>query len=114
MLKDLPKITCRPGLSLPAVDLSSVKKNMKHSTVCDVDVLSAALYPEGTDYFFRFQDCFGPVEKLNTRIFFVGPKMGEEFEVSCLLTILKLYIILKYIHQHNKIIYVCVCLHKIV
>lgn len=73
---------CRPGKCLPPVDLSAVKKNMKHSTACDVDVLSAVLYPEGTDYYLSFQECYGPVEKLNTRIFLVGPKMGEEFEVQ--------------------------------
>lgn len=44
--------------------------------------MSAALYPKVCDDFIAFKNEFGPVSLLNTRIFLVGPKVGEEFEVS--------------------------------
>ena len=35
-----------------------------------------------TDEFLHFRKKFGPVDKLDTRIFLTGPKVGEEFEVE--------------------------------
>lgn len=32
--------------------------------------------------FFRFREEYGPVDKLGTRHFLVGPKIAEEFEVT--------------------------------
>ena len=44
--------------------------------------MSAALYPEVTEDYLTFHETFGPVDKLDTRIFLTGPKVGEEFEVT--------------------------------
>lgn len=48
----------------------------------EYDVMSAALYPEVTKDYLNFRSEYGPVDKLNTRIFLTGPKVGEEFEVT--------------------------------
>ena len=46
------------------------------------DVLSAALYPDVFKDYMIFKEEFGPVHGLPTRLFFVGPEIGEEFEVQ--------------------------------
>lgn len=35
-----------------------------------------------TEDFLAFREKYGPVDKLDTRIFLTGPKVGEEFEVK--------------------------------
>lgn len=47
-------------------------------------VISAALYPKVTDDFLEFHDKYGPVDTLDTKIFFVGPKVAQEMEVCTL------------------------------
>lgn len=44
--------------------------------------MSAALYPQVTEDYLTFRESFGPVDKLDTRIFLTGPKVGEEFDVT--------------------------------
>lgn len=36
--------------------------------------MSSALYPQVAGDFLRFKESYGPVDKLNTRVFLVGPK----------------------------------------
>ena len=66
---------------------TSEYRDRKHRTlikgpISDLDVLSAALYPKVADDFFKFREENGPVDKLSTRHFLVGPKIAEEFEVT--------------------------------
>ncbi|GAB0095614.1 Pyruvate carboxylase [Sergentomyia squamirostris] len=84
VLKDMPRVEGRPGASLEALDFTHLKGDLKesHAKVSDRDVMSAALYPQVTNDFLTFRDSFGPVDKLDTRIFLTGPKVGEEFEVT--------------------------------
>ncbi|XP_055372836.1 pyruvate carboxylase, mitochondrial-like isoform X1 [Condylostylus longicornis] len=84
VLKDMERIEGRPGEKLQHLDFDKIKKDLKesHKIVRDWDVMSAALYPQVTNDFLNFRDEFGPVDKLDTRIFLTGPKVGEEFEVS--------------------------------
>lgn len=84
VLKDMPRIEGRPGASLPPLDFDKLKVDLleTHQQVTDKDVMSAALYPQVTDDFLTFKELYGPVDKLSTRIFLVGPKVGEEFEVA--------------------------------
>ncbi|XP_058054689.1 pyruvate carboxylase, mitochondrial isoform X2 [Anopheles bellator] len=84
VLKDMPRIEGRPGAQLAPLDLDALKKSLleSHPDVSDRDVMSAALYPQVTNDFLNFRDTYGPVDKLNTRVFLTGPKVGEEFEVS--------------------------------
>ncbi|XP_075233438.1 pyruvate carboxylase isoform X2 [Lycorma delicatula] len=84
VLKDMPRIAGRPGASLPSFDFDKLKKDLqeRHPRIGDRDVMSSALYPEVTEDYLNFKEKFGPVDKLDTRIFLVGPKVGEEFEVT--------------------------------
>ena len=50
--------------------------------ILDYDVMSAAMYPKEAKDFFKFRQQYGPVDKLDTRHFLVGPEMGEEFDVD--------------------------------
>jgi pyruvate carboxylase len=86
VLKNMARVEGRPGASLAPFDFGALKKDLqqRHPHISDKDVMSAALYPAVAEEFFDFRDKFGPVDKLDTRIFLTGPKVGEEFEVSVL------------------------------
>ncbi|XP_039501951.1 pyruvate carboxylase, mitochondrial isoform X2 [Drosophila santomea] len=83
VLKDMPRIEGRPGAELKDLDFDKLKKELQesHSCVTNRDVMSAALYPQVTNDFLNFREKYGPVDKLDTRIFLTGPKVGEEFDV---------------------------------
>lgn len=80
----MPRIEGRPGASLPPLDFGKLKEDLqeRHGHVTEKDVISAALYPSVTEDYLNFRDEYGPVDKLETRVFLVGPKVGEEIEVS--------------------------------
>nr|XP_022906264.1 pyruvate carboxylase, mitochondrial isoform X2 [Onthophagus taurus] len=84
VLKNMPRIDGRPGESMPPFDFEKLKKELQEvfPTVDEMDVMSAALYPQVTKDFLAFHQQYGPVDKLDTRMFLVGPKVGEEFEVT--------------------------------
>ncbi|KAG8034830.1 hypothetical protein G9C98_007906 [Cotesia typhae] len=84
VLKDMPRVQGRPGESLPPLDFGKLEKDLReaHPTITEKDVMSAALYPQVTNDYLKFKETFGPVDKLNTRIFLTGPKVGEEFDVT--------------------------------
>lgn len=84
VLKDMPRVKGRPGASLAPLDFDTLKCQLQESYphVSYKDVMSAALYPKVTNDYLNFRDKFGPVDKLETRIFLVGPKVGEEFDVT--------------------------------
>ncbi|KAH8237063.1 hypothetical protein KR038_003474 [Drosophila bunnanda] len=83
VLKDMPRIEGRPGAELEPLDFGKLKKDLKesHASITDRDVMSAALYPQVTNDYLHFREKYGPVDKLDTRIFLTGPNVGEEFEV---------------------------------
>ena len=80
----MPRVKGRPGENLKPLDFNKLKAEVKeaHPQATDRDVMSAALYPEVTNDFLTFRESFGPVDKLDTRIFLTGPKVGEEFDVT--------------------------------
>lgn len=80
----MPRVKGRPGESLAPFDFGKLKEELteSHPTVTDKDVMSAALYPEVTKDYLSFKEKYGSVDKLDTRIFLTGPKVGEEFEVT--------------------------------
>ncbi|XP_063976631.1 pyruvate carboxylase, mitochondrial [Diachasmimorpha longicaudata] len=84
VLKDMPRVKGRPGASLAPLDFGKLEKELResHPTISEKDIMSAALYPQVTEDFLTFREQFGPVDKLETRIFLTGPKVGEEFEVT--------------------------------
>ncbi|XP_043232685.1 pyruvate carboxylase, mitochondrial-like isoform X2 [Amphibalanus amphitrite] len=74
----------RPGANLEPMDFAAVKSSLEErfSNISDFDVMSYAMYPDVASQFFQFREKYGPVDKLDTRIFLVGPRVAEEFEVT--------------------------------
>ena len=86
ILKGMKPIEGRPGASMPSMDLDGLKADLIEShpeqEIRDVDVMSSAMYPAVCKEFLQFRAQYGPVDKIPTRIFLTGPKVGEEFEVT--------------------------------
>ncbi|KAF5284585.1 hypothetical protein FQR65_LT02411 [Abscondita terminalis] len=84
VLRDMPRIDGRPGETLPPFQFDKLKGELAETypNISDRDVMSAALYPQVTKDYLSFRDRYGPVDKLDTRVFLTGPKVGEEFEVT--------------------------------
>lgn len=80
----MPRVQGRPGASLAPLDFVALKKELQesHPHVTDRDVMSAALYPKVTTDYLSFKEQFGPVDKMETRIFLTGPKVGEVFDIT--------------------------------
>merc|ERR1719209_2830548 len=70
---------------MESLDFEKLKSELEaggHQNISDYDVMSAAMYPKEAKDFFKFRSQYGPVDKLETRHFLVGPDMGEEFDVT--------------------------------
>ena len=80
----LSPIEGRPGANLEPMDFDAVRASLQErfGNISKFDVMSHAMYPDVAAEFFQFRDKYGPVDKLDTRIFLVGPRVAEEFEVS--------------------------------
>ncbi|CAH8442295.1 pyruvate carboxylase, variant 2 [Schistosoma haematobium] len=77
--------TERVGSHMEPFDFDKLAKQLKEKFKRDFDerdLLSAALYPKVFDEFEEFRKIYGPVDRLPTRMFFVGPKIAEEFPVD--------------------------------
>ncbi len=75
----------RPGASLPPVDLDALGEELRRThpgDIRDVDVMSAALYPQVFDEYRRFRTSFSDVSVIPTRYFLAPPGIGEEFTVE--------------------------------
>lgn len=71
-------------LDLPPLDLSKIKTELIEKfgeEVSEEDVLSYVMFPKVLEEFLEFKSKFGPVDTLNTRVFFVGPKIAENLDV---------------------------------
>ncbi|XP_045451992.1 pyruvate carboxylase, mitochondrial [Melitaea cinxia] len=84
ILKDMPRIEGRPGQELQPLDFKKLKQDLQETypEVSDQDVMSAAMYPQVANDFFRIRDKYGPVKHLDTKTFLVGPTVGETIEVK--------------------------------
>ena len=86
ILKGAPIVEGRPGASMPLVDFVQLKKDLAEtlgvSDVTDKDVISVAMYPKEFEDFYRFQQEYGPVDKLDTRTFFIGLDIAKEIVVE--------------------------------
>ncbi len=85
VLRDLPRCDGRPGEDFEPLDLGALKDKLENdlgAKLSDEDVMSAALYPKVATDFFRHREKYGPVDKLDTRIFLVGPQHLEQFPVT--------------------------------
>lgn len=85
ILKGAPKVEGRPGANLPYVDFVKLKQELveRHGEpISDADLLSSALYPKVFDDYQDFRKVYGPVDKLGTRTFFMGPDIAQEINVE--------------------------------
>lgn len=81
ILKGAPKVEGRPGANIPRIDFAKLKSELveKHGdSITDTDVLSSALYPKVFDDYQDFRKTYGPVDKLDSKTFFVGPDIAHE------------------------------------
>ena len=93
ILQGKPRIDGRPGETIPPLDFAKVREGLQEQfgkNVRGVDVISAALYPKVTEEYLEFKEKYGPVDALDTKLFLVGPKVAQEFEVPifCLCSVL--------------------------
>ncbi|CAH0400055.1 unnamed protein product [Chilo suppressalis] len=84
VLKDMPRIEGRPGAELPPLDFNKLKEDLSETYhgLSDEDVMSAAMYPQVANDFFRIRDKYGPVKLLDTKTFLTGPTVGDIIEVK--------------------------------
>ncbi|XP_059154972.1 pyruvate carboxylase, mitochondrial-like isoform X2 [Physella acuta] len=84
-LKGAKTISGRPGETLPPINFLEIRDKLidkYDQLITEEDVMSAALYPKVTDEYLDFKSRFGPVDKLDTKTFLVGPKVASELEVQ--------------------------------
>jgi len=85
VLKGLPIVDGRHGAFLPEFDFDSHKKELIRKygeQINDKDVISSAIYPKVFEDFISFREKYGPVSKLDTRSFLIGPDIGEDIAVD--------------------------------
>ncbi|XP_037086554.1 pyruvate carboxylase, mitochondrial-like isoform X1 [Pollicipes pollicipes] len=84
VLMGLSPVEGRPGANMKPMDFDAVREQLEErfSDLSKFDIMSYAMYPDVATEFFQFREKYGPVDKLDTRIFLVGPRVAEEFEVT--------------------------------
>ncbi len=85
VIRDLPKVVGRPGASLPALDFPALTRELEQtwgSHIRDVDVVSAALYPQVFAEYMAFRRDYSDVALLPTRSFIAPMRLGEEINFS--------------------------------
>jgi len=85
VLMGLKPLEGRPGANMAPMDFAAVRAKLEErfSGVSQWDVMSYAMYPDVATEFFQFREEYGPApSKLETRVFLVGPRVAEEFEVT--------------------------------
>ncbi|KAI0215761.1 Pyruvate carboxylase, mitochondrial [Lamellibrachia satsuma] len=85
ILKGAPKMEGRPGASMPPLDFKALKADLQEQhgmRITDRDVLSSAMYPKVFDDFCEFEKQYGPVDKLDTRTYFIGPDIAQELTIA--------------------------------
>jgi pyruvate carboxylase len=83
-LKGKKRYDGRPGADLPPLDLAKIKTDLVEkfgSGVTDCDVMSYVMFPKVLEEYLEFKEKYGPVEKLDTRAFLVGPSIAESLDV---------------------------------
>ena len=85
VVREQAVIEGRPGASLPPVDWSELRKDLREKWgpgIREVDVLSAALYPKVFDEYMTFRDKHADVAVLPTRSFLAPLGIGEELGIE--------------------------------
>ncbi|CAD5229309.1 unnamed protein product [Bursaphelenchus okinawaensis] len=85
VLRGKKKLEDRPGKNMAPLDFDALQKSLeeKHGRkLRDVDVMSSAMFPREFDEFEQFRQTYGPVDKLDTRVFLTGLDTAEETDVT--------------------------------
>jgi pyruvate carboxylase len=85
VVRELPRIEGRPGATLPPLDFPALQGELERkwgSHVRDVDVVSAALYPQVFAEYMAFRRDYSDVSLLPTRNFIAPMKLGEEINFA--------------------------------
>ncbi|RKP04485.1 carboxylase domain-containing protein [Thamnocephalis sphaerospora] len=86
IIKNLPPINGRPGASMEPLDFDKLRADLQKSNgdrrVRDVDVISAALYPQVYAEFRKVVEKYGDLSLLPTQHFLCKPRVNEEFHVE--------------------------------
>lgn len=75
----------RPGADFEPLDLNKLHEELIENhgdNITAEDAMSAALYPKVARDFFNFHKKNGPVEKLDTPTFLLGPRIADQFDVE--------------------------------
>lgn len=82
VVKGLPLVDGRPGAAMPDFDFKTLEAELKDkwadSRLRDVDVMSAAIYPQVFDEYMTFRKQYSDVSVLPTRNFLSEMEVGEE------------------------------------
>lgn len=85
ILKGKKSYDSRPGADLAPLDLKKVKSDLIEKygmeSVSDCDVMSYVMFPKVLEEYLEFRTKYGPVDKLDTRSFFIGPNIAESLDV---------------------------------
>ncbi|KAL7677362.1 hypothetical protein ACOME3_003598 [Neoechinorhynchus agilis] len=85
VVKGKEVFTDRPGKTIPPIDLKGLEKKLKEkygSHITEEDTMSHVMFPAVTDDFLSFRQKYGPVDKLDTRSFFIGTDLGQTIETE--------------------------------
>ena len=76
----------RPGADLKPLDFKKIKEDLVEkfgvSNINDCDVMSYVMFPKVLEEYVEFRNKYGPVDKLDTRSFFIGPNIAEPIDVK--------------------------------
>ena len=81
ILKDAPRIEGRAGLGMEPYDFVGETAKLKENFgdhITERDAVSHALYPKVFEEYTTFRDQYGPVDKLDTKTFLIGPEIAGE------------------------------------
>ena len=84
IVKNKARYEERPGKDMKPLDFAKVKADLiaKYGPiVSECDVMSYVMFPKVLEEFLEFKIKYGPVDTLDTRVFFVGPNIAESLEV---------------------------------
>ncbi|MEZ6136238.1 MAG: pyruvate carboxylase [Pirellulaceae bacterium] len=85
ILRDRPRVTGRPGASLPPADLEATRKVLTEKLgqpATDRQCITQVLYPKVYEEFIEHSKRYGDVSVLPTPYFFYGPDTSQEMAVD--------------------------------
>ncbi|CDO54107.1 similar to Saccharomyces cerevisiae YBR218C PYC2 Pyruvate carboxylase isoform [Geotrichum candidum] len=79
-----PKLTERPGKSLPPINLAAIKADLekRFGNITGCDVASYTMYPKVYEEFRKYIEKYGDLSVVPTKYFLSPPEIGEEFAVE--------------------------------